>query len=102
MTDKVNVDFAVTGTPNSNGFVTGAASASAAVPAGTELLLVQATVPTHFRVGVGAQTAIITTDPLLVPGSPLFVIRLNPNLTYTIAAISATAGVFNYARVFEA
>lgn len=102
MTDKVTLDFNVSGVPSSNGFATSAVSASAAVPANTELLAVTATTPTHFRVGVGAQTAVTITDPMLVPGSPIVFIRLNSNLSYTIAAVAATAGVFNFCKAYEA
>ena len=102
MTDKVNIDFSTSGTPNSGGFATSAVSASAALPLQTELLCVQATVPTYIRIGVGAQTAITTTDVLILPGSPLFIIRLNPDLAYTIAAVSPTAGFVNFVRAYEA
>ena len=66
-----------------------AASASVAVPTGTELLAISVSTPMCFRVGVGAQTAVVT-DPMLTPGAVPFVIKLNSDQAYTIAAIWAT------------
>ena len=66
-----------------------AASASAAVPANTELLAITVSTPMCFRVGVGAQTAVVT-DPMLTPGAPPYVIKINSDQSYNIAGIWAT------------
>lgn len=106
MTDKVMLDSP----PASISITCSAASASAAVPAGTEILGIVATSPVHYRIGVGAQTA-VQSDPMASPGfQPLF-IKLDADQSYTIAAIldtnqgpvsPATAATLNAFKCYEA
>jgi hypothetical protein len=104
MTDKVQIDFGGTsGVPASGVIVSPVASASATVPAGTELLAIVAGANMHFRVGAGAQTALLT-DPMVTPGSATLIIKLDADVTYTIAAIldSGTTGTLSFFRIYEA
>lgn len=103
MMDKVQYDFGGTsGVPASGVISATTTSASASVPAGTELLAVTVSANCFFRIGVGAQTATIT-DPMLTPSKPV-VIKLQSDAAYTIAAICPAAGsaTISFARVFEA
>lgn len=99
MTDKVQIDSP----PLSGTIAVTTASASSAVPANTELLAVVATVATHIRVGVGAQTA-VTTDPMIVPGQRPLILKLMDDQAYTIAAIAdgTGSGTLSFYRVAEA
>jgi hypothetical protein len=98
VTNKVQIDSP----PLSGVVAAGTTSASASVPVNTELLALTATVATHFRVGVGAQTATVT-DPMITPGADPFIIKLMADQVYTIAAIAdSTAGNLSFYRVAEA
>lgn len=109
MADKIIIDYSISGVPNSGALnAVASGSTSATVPANTELLGITVTNPTCFRVGVGSQTA-TATDPMASPGFQPIYIKLNPQLSYTIAAVLATnqptsgptAGTLSFFRVFE-
>lgn len=100
--DKTIIDFSTSGQSNGGILATPTASTSAALPAQTELLMLTASCNAHFRVGVGAQTAVVA-DPMITAGITL-VVKLNPDLQYNIAAIfdsTSTAGNVSYFRVME-
>lgn len=100
--DKVQYDFGgISGVPASGVVSATTVSSSASVPANTDLLAITVTANCMFRIGNGAQTATVT-DPLLTPSKPV-VIKLLPNVSYTIAAITPTGtATLSFARVFEA
>lgn len=83
--------------------VTPTASTSGSIPAGTECIMVAASGNIHFRIGVGAQTA-VATDPLVTPGTPIY-LKLTASQSYTIAAIfdpTSTTGTLTATVVMEA
>ena len=80
------------------------ASASATLPANntgaSQTYAVAATTNTHFRIGKGAQTAVVT-DPMFVTNLGLMYVNV-PAGSDTIAAIQDTAaGTLNVFRVME-
>lgn len=94
---KWTIDFSTAGVVAS-----GATTASVTLPAGIELLMLSANVAAHYRLTVGASSA-VATDPLLTPGQGPLVIKLNASQTYTISAIQdAAAGSLSYVVVKEA
>lgn len=101
--DKTIINFSTGGVPVSGALAVTASSVSAALPAGIELLMLTTTGNGHFRLGVGAQTALVT-DPMVTAGICL-VVKLNPSLTYTLAVISdaviVASGTLSYTQVFE-
>lgn len=77
----------------------GAASASVAIPASSEILYVATTQNARFRITKGASTA-LATDPMVQASCPLFV-RCPPNAD-TLSVIQDTAtGTVSATRVFE-
>lgn len=100
--DKMILDMSVLGHGAGNIVVTGT-SASAALPAGTESVVLACQANVHFRFTNGAGTAVVT-DPMLLGGSQLQVFKLPANVTWTLSAIQ-DAGVgpnnLNYFRVYE-
>lgn len=101
--DKTIIDFSESGLASSGVIAITGTSASATLPLQTELLLLTSTATgAHFRIGVGAQTALLT-DPMITQGITL-VVKLNPDLAYTMAAIGdtgVTTGNVSYTRVME-
>ena len=95
---KWTVDF-----PSAGVVAAGATTASVTLPAGIELLMLAVNTAAHYRLTIGASSAVIT-DPLLTPGAQPFVIKLNASQTYTLSAISdtATVGVLSYVICKEA
>jgi preprotein translocase subunit SecF len=80
-------------------FATSGTSASASLPANSELIRVSCTAACRFRTGIGATTA-LATDALLTSGDAL-IVRI-PAGHNTVAAIQdSAAGNFNAVRVFE-
>lgn len=79
------------------------ASTSVAIPAGTETLLLAASGAIHFRITLGASTAVVT-DQLITPGI-LLPVHLLGNQSYTLSAIfdtGATTGSLTATVVQEA
>ena len=78
----------------------GAASASATIPPGSELLALMSSGNCHFRMGKGAQTA-LATDPMLGSSNGLFILRVPPSAD-TIACIQdgSSTGNLSVSRVF--
>lgn len=105
--EKTFYDFSLSGVPGVSGniaLVSGTSATSGTLPVGIELLMVVVSNACHFRIGVGAQTAVVT-DPMINPGSAGTVIKLaDPSLAYTLAVIpdnNANLGNVNYFRVYE-
>jgi len=96
---KWTVDF-----PSAGVVAAGATTASVTLAAGIELLMLSASVGLHYRMTIGASSAVVT-DPLLMPGQGPLVVKLNASQTYTLSAINdvtATVGVLSYVTVKEA
>lgn len=96
---KWTVDF-----PSAGVIQTPTASASVTLAAGIELLALTAIGNVHYRLTIGASTA-VQTDPSLTQGAQPFVVKLNASQTYTLSAIldaTTAAGSLSYVTVKEA
>lgn len=98
--DKTILDMSVLGHGAGN-IVVAAGSASATLPAGTELVALVTAANCHFRFTNGAGTAVVT-DPMLSANDGARIFKLPGNTTWTLSAIQDTAGGnLNYSRVYE-
>lgn len=96
---KYRIDFA-----NAVTVALGAGSATAALPANSQLVGVSTTGNCHFRISAAAQATAILTDPLLTPNSEIQILRLDGTDTNISAIQDATTpntGVLSCFRVFE-
>lgn len=84
------------------GNITLGASASTTLPANIENLLLVCTGNCHFRLSVGASTAVVT-DPLLSPQQGPTVVKLSPSLIYTLSVVqdAAATGILSWIKVAE-
>lgn len=99
--EKMILDNSVLG--HKAGFLAiGAASVSAALPAGTECIVLSASGNAHFRLTVGASTA-VATDPMITSNSQMQTFKLNPTQTWTLSIIQdgASTGNVSYFPVYE-
>lgn len=96
---KWTVDF-----PSAGVIQTPTASTSVTLAAGIELLMLATVGIIHYRLTIGASTA-VQTDPILAAGADPFVLKLNASQTYTLSAIldaTTAAGSLSYVTVKEA
>lgn len=96
---KWTVDFSTAGT-----LQTPTTTTSVTLPVGIELLMLAAVGVIHYRLTIGASSA-VQTDPVLAQGCEPFVVKLNASQTYTLSAIldaTTAAGSLSYVVVKEA
>lgn len=100
--DKMILDMSVLG--HGGGIlVVGAASVSATLAAGTELIAISTSANAHIRFTSGAGTA-VGTDPMVHTNAGVVVFKLPANIVWTLSVIQdgASAGNLSYFRVYEA
>lgn len=80
----------------------GAASVSAALPAGTECIALSASGNGHFRFTNGAGTA-VATDPMITASSQIQTFKLPGSITWTLSVIQdgSSTGNVSYFPVYE-
>lgn len=82
-----------------------AVTASATLPANTELVALSTSGNAHFRFTNGASSAVVT-DPMITANSQIQLFKLDSATTWTLSVISdavlVTNGTVSAFRVFEA
>jgi hypothetical protein len=97
------IDFQSNGNSTSGYAPATTTSSSVTLPAGIETLMLLATATTHFRLSIGASTALTTDPALFVQQGPVVIKLPQPALAWTLSLITdATTSNVSWVRVMEA